>query len=92
MLLKKYKLKVKRELIKHPEQKDDEIFIGNGNEYSFKQIGWKTKRKGNKAYSLLPFLKTGELVLVKNLFPVFIKKDEYISYRDGKFLQGKEKT
>lgn len=65
----------------HPEQKDDELFIGNASERSFKNILWKTKRKGKIPYSVV----TGKPLVDSNLFPIFITKQEKQDYIEGKF-------
>lgn len=65
----------------HPEQGGDELFIGNSNERAFKNMLWKTKRKGKVPYSII----TNEPLLESKLFPVFIKKQERHDYIEGKF-------
>jgi len=64
---------------KHPEMMDGEVFLGNfehspsprGKEFDegFKNIGFKSKRKGVWSYDIY-----GNLVL--GLFPVFAKRKE----------------
>lgn len=53
----------------HPEQQDDEIYLGNHQDYRRVKIGWKTWRAGKVAYD------TKGNVL-KNLEPVFVKRQE----------------
>ncbi|MCB9809271.1 hypothetical protein H6776_02620 [Candidatus Nomurabacteria bacterium] len=55
----------------HPERKDDEVFVGNANEYGFQNIGWETKRKGKQAY-----YSTGDMYPDKSYFPVFASASE----------------
>lgn len=50
---------------RHPEQKDDEIFLENDS-------GWKTKRTGKVAYD-----EDGNII--ENKFPVFMKISEVIA-------------
>ena len=79
--------------IKHPEQKDDEIFIGNDIDSSFKaSTGWKTKRRGKQAYQQLPFLTDGTLIPVNNkaMFPTFIKKEEFNQKQEERFIKEEE--
>lgn len=53
----------------HPEQEDDEIFVGNiRNESDLKNYQWKTKRLGTQAYDCAEKPIGG--------FPVFIKRSE----------------
>ena len=51
---------------KHPEQRDDEVYLGNFDNFGYAIIGWRTKRMGNVAYR-----DDGNLLNDKNLFPVF---------------------
>lgn len=58
--------------MKHPEQKEDEIFLGNETYDFFKNgIGWKTKQFGLIAYD-----KNGNIISEKGIFPIFIKRAE----------------
>lgn len=77
--------------LKHPEQKNDERFIGNDNDYSYKKLGYKTKRKGQQAYELLPFLKEGKLIKIKGLFPTFIQNSEYYKLQSSRFELAEER-
>lgn len=54
----------------HPEQGDDEIFMGN-TVPSQCHIGWKTKRFGKYAYNA-----HGKLITNNEYVPAFIKKQE----------------
>jgi hypothetical protein len=36
--------------MKHPEQKENEVFLGNFTKGGYYSIGWKTKRVGEIAY------------------------------------------
>lgn len=67
----------------HPEQKDDEFFLGNFNESSYQNaIGWTGKRKGIVAYYAAGE-KKGEPIPQQvslfnhhmRLFPAFVKAD-----------------
>lgn len=53
----------------HPEQRPDEIFLGNYFPEMVKGIGWKTKRSGE-----IPFCRCGEVE--EGQIPVFIQKKE----------------
>lgn len=68
----------------HPEQKPEEVFIGNSNNEIFKGMRWKSKRKGNIAYELL----TNKILKKKDLFPVFVNKEEMENHRQSKFIKG----
>lgn len=82
MNLKKKELKVNVPYQKeHPEQKEDEKYIGNCIDKVWDQILWKTKRKGVKPLRQT----TGEFINSKKLYPVFIKQQEYVDYIEGKF-------
>ena len=86
----KLKLKIKSTINKiHPEQTDEEIFLSNDNEKSYKLIQWKSKRKGKVAYDLIPMLKGEKLIPIKGLFPCFVLKSEMDEYKESKFI-GKE--
>ena len=77
--LKSFK-KEKTEIWIHPEQRKDEKFIVNANENAWEKIKWRTKRKGKKSFHI-----TTNEPLDSGLFPVFIKKQEYDDYIQGKF-------
>ena len=64
---------------KHPELKKGEVLLGNGDDYNWKTIKWKTKRKGKQAYSIL-HLHRGVHFTIENKFPIFINKDEIKEY------------
>lgn len=79
----------------HPEKNEDEFFLGNftspgGDEdtrleletNTYKDIGWKTKRMGNRSYDVY-----GKLILMSNLRPVFVKKSE-VKAEDEKTYDG----
>ena len=53
----------------HPELRDGEIFVTNTANPEMTNIGWKTKRIGNTAYSI-------NGLIVSGLRPVFRKEDE----------------
>lgn len=55
----------------HPERRSGEIFVGNSNNYGFENIGWKTKRKGDKA-----FYSFGKEYADQSYFPVFASEEE----------------
>ena len=58
---------------KHPELRDDEVFIGNSTmekDDLYVSSYYKTKRLGKIAYS-------ASNKVVPNLYPVFVSKDEY---------------
>lgn len=57
---------------KHPERKSGEIFLCNTSMKGYADIGWASKRIGEQCY-----LSSGELF--NGLYPVFIKKSEYMS-------------
>lgn len=65
----------------HPEQKEDEIWMGNTIKKIYDGIKWKTKRKGNK------ILIGSNLQQHSELFPFFIKIQEYIDFYEGKFIK-----
>lgn len=55
---------------RHPEQREDEIFFTNlFQEKDWSEIGWKSKRAGERAYT-----KQGESIVEAR--PVFIEKRE----------------
>lgn len=54
----------------HPELRKGEMFLTNGVLETYVQIGWKTKRRGRRAYS-----KKGEPLLEYR--PVFVQRSEY---------------
>ena len=56
----------------HPERKSGEMFLCNTSLKNYGSIGWSSKRMGKKCY-----LTSGELF--GGLYPVFIKKSEYMS-------------
>ncbi|HEY4523267.1 MAG TPA: hypothetical protein VJK04_00120 [Candidatus Paceibacterota bacterium] len=63
--------------LKHPELRDREIYLINCTNIAFKDIGWKTKRKGHQCYD-----RRGPVQLTygrKKLFPVFVKKSELLA-------------
>ena len=68
---------------RHPECKDNEVFITNSDKEMFTTIGWKTKRKGLFSYD-----DEGKLLgnRWKNSFPVFVKKSE-IAKRRPEYLK-----
>jgi hypothetical protein len=76
---------------KHPEQEDDEIFICFETKESFKKIGWKTKRLGKQGYDLIPMLLRDELIPVKQIYPMFVKRREITEYRERKFIKEEDK-
>lgn len=53
--------------MRHPEQKEDEFFMGNSK--TGEEIGWKNKRLGRVAYDI-----SGNVI--KGLFPIFVSKEE----------------
>lgn len=53
--------------MRHPEQKEDEFFMGNS--VTGEEIGWKNKRLGKVAYD------TGGNIM-RGLYPVFALKEE----------------
>lgn len=57
----------------HPECKEDELFVTNADDESYKYIGWKTKRKG-----IISYMISGEPCGEEwpGSFPVFVKKAE----------------
>lgn len=56
----------------HPEQYDDEFYLGNVDESRFYQcVGWKTKRLGNVPYNV-----NGDRMITSHLRPHFVKKSE----------------
>lgn len=61
---------------KHPELQKGEMFLANAMDEDFRCIGWKSKRKGNRAYT-----KNGEVIMYK--FPVFIQIEEFEAGRVG---------
>jgi hypothetical protein len=77
--LKKYKKWI------HPEQKMDEICIGNFNEKTYNMTTWKTKRKGQVSYDFFNH------EVIDCLFPVFISEDEYKNYRLDRFVKTEER-
>jgi hypothetical protein len=65
----------------HPEQKKDEVCIGNTNDDLYKRIGWKTKRKGKISY----WIDNTKIDDTPNIFPVFVKKEEFDDFFNGKY-------
>lgn len=57
---------------KHPEQQHDEMFIGNFTLGNFSELKYQTKRLGK-----IPRLLNGVESLEKEVFPVFVKYNEY---------------
>ncbi len=53
----------------HPEQRDDEIYMGNQSADGVNRMLWQTRRLGNIAYA-----KNGEPL--RNLHPVFVARLE----------------
>lgn len=68
----------------HPEMKKDEVFIGNGDDGTFNDITWKTKRRGKKAYN---YIQNKFNEVLPKLFPIFISKQEMEDYRNSKFVK-----
>jgi hypothetical protein len=66
---------IKKTKLRHPEEADDEYFIGNvGSLAAFGSIGWATKRIGKTAYmedNVTPSQN-------KKASPVFIKREEVL--------------
>ncbi len=56
----------------HPEQRSDEFFLCNMTEDEWPMCQWETKRKGRIAYDR-------NRIIVRGMFPVFIKKDEALN-------------
>ena len=54
---------------RHPEQKYGEKYLGNFDDKSYRNIGWKTKRKGNFAYDT-----NGNTIM--GMFPAFVQERE----------------
>ena len=52
---------------RHPEQLDDEIFVGNIGNDQLPEIGWESKRAGRTAYDR-------DGTPVPYMMPVFIKR------------------
>ena len=77
------KKKGKVEVFKHPEMEDGERWIGNGNEYTWKQIAWTTKRKGKVPYGVISNKPMDGRE--GRFFPIFIKEQEYQDYIQKKF-------
>lgn len=59
---------------RHPEQADDEIFLGNHTDANYPQVGWQSKRWGNIAYMVngAPLSERDARILK----PLFIKRSE----------------
>ena len=61
---------------KHPEQREDEVYLGNTTMEGFRACCHKTKRIGRGAYDA-----DGKFVVQTNwvtcIFPFFVKKEEY---------------
>ena len=55
--------------MKHPEQREGEVFIGNIEPQRMNVVGWTTKRKGDTAYDV-------NGIAVKELVPVFVQESE----------------
>lgn len=67
---------------KHPECREDEVFVSNVTESQYSDIGWRTKRRGNVAYGI-----DGKPIGdSREIFPVFVKKKE-IHDRDPEILK-----
>ncbi|MBU4482228.1 hypothetical protein L6278_00940 [Candidatus Parcubacteria bacterium] len=60
-----------RKKFQHPELKEGEMFLINAGEEFYKELPWKTKRKGNKMFTVF-----GDPVENKTDFPIFINKSE----------------
>jgi len=58
---------------KHPEQKEDEVWLTNADEETFRtKIGYSSKRLGTVAYG-----SDGNLLKFDGFWPVFVKKSEH---------------
>ena len=62
--------------MKHPEKKDDEIYLCNADKAFYSRIDYKSKRTGKIAYDMNNKVieSSGS---THDLFPVFIKKEEF---------------
>lgn len=57
---------------RHPDQRPGEILLGNYEARDYGNMGWKTKRRGGRAY----MLDAGRMVAYDFLAPVFVRLDE----------------
>lgn len=61
----------------HPEQLEDEIFIGNDDDDDYERVSWRTKRQGQVSYaldgSIHPHSPGGWKPTIR---PIFIKRAE----------------
>ena len=59
-------------MFKHPEQRDDEIYLGNATETEYEVSSWVNKRLGEVAYN-----HWGQVVTSRdNYFPMFLARSE----------------
>lgn len=66
--------------MKHPECREDEVFLGNVDDEAFPSIGWKTKRRGSLAFD-----SDGEPIdhHWPGGRPVFVKREELAKAGEG---------
>jgi hypothetical protein len=57
---------------RHPEQKDDEVYLCNASDAGYARIGWATKRVGATPYDI----KMQPIDNAGDFFPVFVKRAE----------------
>lgn len=55
----------------HPEQTDDDVWIGNMQAADFKHVGWTTKRIGKRPQEM-----SGKAITTAGFRPVFVKRSE----------------
>lgn len=55
----------------HPEQEDDEIFLGDVTPINYDRTGWKTKRAGGQSYN-----SDGSINPDERVKPLFVKRSE----------------
>ena len=59
-------------MFKHPEQRDDEIYLGNVTEAEYELLSWVNKRLGRFAYNY-----EGRIVTSRDkYFPMFLARSE----------------
>ena len=62
---------------RHPEQGDDEVFVGNLDDEGFRETCFKTKRRGKQAYYTDGRPIPESVISWEVLYPTFVKLSEF---------------
>ena len=67
---------------RHPELKEGEMLIGNGDQDYYDSLKWKTKRLGNIAYKVESFYRKeyDNVEIIIGAFPIFIQEKNMMRY------------